>query len=391
MEVLREIRRRGHDLPVMILTAQGSIEKAVEATRLGAFDFVEKPPLSEKILLMARNALRQAHLEEENRELRADVEQRYDMIGSAPPMQRLFEQIRRTAPTQGRVLIIGENGTGKELIARALHRHSPRDGGPFVRVNCAAIPRELFESELFGHEKGSFTGATGRRVGKFVRADQGTLFLDEVGEIPLTLQPKILRAIETGEVEPIGAGREVRVDVRVLAATNRNLEKMVSEGTFREDLYYRLKVVVLEAPPLRDRKEDIPALVEHFLQMTCSENNLRQRRMSAAALERLEAHDFPGNVQLRNTVERMVILTRDEEIDHRDVAEALPAPRKLQASSLAGGVPRPLKEQMVEAERGAIVEALQRNEWRMSATAVELGLERSHLYKKVKALGIERP
>jgi DNA-binding NtrC family response regulator len=348
--------------------------------------------MSEKILLMARNALRQAHLEEENRELRADVEQRYDMIGSAPPMQRLFEQIRRTAPTQGRVLIIGENGTGKELIARALHRHSPRAGGPFVRVNCAAIPRELFESELFGHEKGSFTGATGRRVGKFVRADHGTLFLDEVGEIPLSLQPKILRAIETGEVEPIGAGREVKVDVRVLAATNRNLEKMVSEGNFREDLYYRLKVVVLEAPPLRDRKEDIPALVEHFLRMTCSENNLRQCRMSAAALQRLEAHDFPGNVrELRNTVERMVILTRDEEIDHRDVAEALPAPRKLQASSLSGGESRPLKEQMVEAERRVIVEALRRNEWRMSATAAELGLERSHLYKKVKALGIERP
>jgi DNA-binding NtrC family response regulator len=392
MEVLREIRRRGHDLPVMILTAQGSIEKAVEATRLGAFDFVEKPPLSEKILLMARNALRQAHLEEENRELRADAEQRYDMIGSAPPMRRLFQQIQRTAPTQGRVLIIGENGTGKELIARALHRHSPRAGGPFVRVNCAAIPRELFESELFGHEKGSFTGATGRRVGKFVRADHGTLFLDEVGEIPLALQPKILRAIETGEVEPIGAGREVKVDVRVLAATNRDLEKMVAEGNFREDLYYRLKVVVLEAPPLRDRKEDIPTLVEHFLRMTCSENNLRQRRMSAAALERLEAHDFPGNVrELRNTVERMVILTPDEEIDHADVAEALPAPRKLRSSSLSGGGPRPLKEQMVEAERAVIVEALKRNEWRMSATAAELGLERSHLYKKVKALGIERP
>jgi DNA-binding NtrC family response regulator len=389
MEVLREVRRRGHDLPVMILTAQGTIERAVEATRLGAFDFVEKPPMSEKIVLVARNALRQAHLEEENRALRADVEQRYDMIGSSPPMKRLFEQIQRTAPTQGRVLITGENGTGKELIARALHRHSPRAAGPFVRVNCAAIPRELFESELFGHEKGSFTGAAGRRVGKFVRADGGTLFLDEVGEIPLTLQPKILRATESGEVEPIGAGREVTVDVRVLAATNRNLEAMVSEGTFREDLYYRLKVVVLEAPPLRDRKEDIPTLVDHFLRMTCSENNLRQKGITKNALEKLEAHDFPGNVrELRNMVERMVILSLNEEIDVDDVVEALPAPRKLNSTS---GSVRPLREQMAEAEHAAIMAALRRNKWRMSATALELGLERSHLYKKVKALGIQRP
>jgi DNA-binding NtrC family response regulator len=389
MEVLREVRKRGHELPVMILTAQGTIEKAVEATRLGAFDFVEKPPLSEKIVLVARNALRQVLLEEENRELRADADQRYDMIGTAPAMERLFEQIQRTAPTQGRVLITGENGTGKELIARALHRHSPRADGPFVRINCAAIPRELFESELFGHEKGSFTGATGRRVGKFVRADGGTLFLDEVGEIPLTLQPKILRATESGEVEPIGAGREVAVDVRVLAATNRDLEKMVEDGTFREDLYYRLKVVVLEAPPLREHKEDIPSLVDYFLRMTCDQNNLRRRGITPGALKDLQVHDFPGNVrELRNMVERMVILSRSEEIDEDDVSEALPAPRKLQSVTDSR---RPLREQMAEAEHAAIVSALKRNRWRMSTTAEQLGLERSHLYKKVKALGIERP
>ncbi len=389
MEVLRELRQRGHEVPVMILTAEGTIEKAVEATRLGAFDFVEKPPLAEKILLMARNALRQQHLEEENRELRADVEQRYDMIGASPVMQRLFEQIQRTAPTQGRVLITGENGTGKELVARALHRESPRADASFVRINCAAIPRELFESELFGHEKGSFTGATARRIGKFVRADGGTLFLDEVGEIPLLLQPKILRATEAGEIEPIGSDREVKVDVRVLAATNRDLEKMVIEGTFREDLYYRLKVVVLVAPPLRNRKEDIPSLVEHFLQMACSENNLRQRGITPEALRRLMEHDFPGNVrELRNMVERMVILSGREQIEEADVAEALPTPRKLESSS---DWSRPLREQMADAERQAIVAALNRNSWRMSATANALGLERSHLYKKVKALGIERP
>jgi DNA-binding NtrC family response regulator len=325
-------------------------------------------------------------------------------------MQRLFAQIRRVAPTQGRVLITGENGTGKELIARALHQHSPRSAGPFVRVNCAAIPRDLFESELFGHEKGAFTGATARRAGKFVRAHGGTLFLDEVGEIPPALQPKLLRALESGEVEPIGAGREVRADVRVVSATNRDLEAMVAGGAFREDLYYRLKVVVIEAPPLRDHKEDIPALVQSFLMAACAENAMPPKRIEAAALARLGTHDYPGNIrELRNLIERLVILSPAATITTEEVEEALPraAVRGRQeepgpetdagasgtlAAHDAGaskGAPR-LRDTMAGLERTVIVAALERNGWRMTQTARELGLERSHLYKKIKALGIER-
>jgi DNA-binding NtrC family response regulator len=313
------------------------------------------------------------------------------MIGSSPPMQALYERIRRVAPTQGRVLITGENGTGKELVARALHRHSSRASGPFVRLNCAAIPAELFESELFGHEKGAFTGATSRRTGKFLRADGGTLFLDEIGEIPLKLQPKLLRALESGEVEPIGSGRELRVDVRVISATNRDLEKAVAEGQFREDLYYRLEVVVIHAPALRERRGDIPELVHHFLRGACAENNLRVRTITPQAMEMLAAHDYPGNVrELRNLIERLVILAPEEVIGEHAVREALP-PAGRAAPVADPAAPGRLRDTMADLERQVIVAALERNGWRMSATARELGLERSHLYKKVRALGIERP
>ena len=389
LETLRELRRRGHEVPVMILTAHGTIEKAVEATRLGAFDFVEKPVHSEKILLSARNALRQADLEQENRELRDEAAERYDMIGSSPPMLELYERIRRIAPTQARVLILGENGTGKELIAHALHRHSPRADRPFVQVNCAAIPRELFESELFGHERGAFTGATTRRRGKFVRAHGGTMFLDEVGEIPYGLQAKLLRSLESGEVEPVGSDRELKVDVRVLAATNRDLQQAIERGEFREDLYYRLQVVTLEAPALRERKQDLPDLVRHFLVRACADNNLRRRTITDGALARLAVHDYPGNVrELRNLVERLVILTPGDRIDAAAVAECLPGGPRPASSEEAGGT---LREMMSGVERDLIRRALERHRWRMTAAARELGLERSHLYKKVKALGIERP
>jgi DNA-binding NtrC family response regulator len=390
METLAEMRRRGWQMPVMFLTAHGSIEKAVEAIRLGAFDFVEKPPHAEKILLTARNALRQANLEEENRELREAAEERYDMVGSTEPMKLLYDQIRRVAPTQARVLIVGENGTGKELIARALHRHSPRAPRPFVCVNCAAIPRDLFESELFGHERGAFTGATTRRRGKFVRAHGGTLFLDEVGEIPVEMQAKILRALESEVVEPVGSEREVEVDVRVISASNRDLEKEVEEGRFREDLFYRLKVVTLSAPPLRDRMEDIPALVEHFMREACSRNNLRPRRITPLAMECLATHSYPGNVrELKNLVERLVILAAGENIDGVDVEEALPSRRHDEHRIRTWG--RPLRRIMTDLERDVLTRVLKRNKWKMSAAARELDLERSHLYKKVKALGIQRP
>ena len=385
---LRALRERGHALPAILLTAHGTIEKAVEAVRSGAFDFIEKPPHAERILLSARNALHQQRLEEENRELRGEVSARYDMIGASPPMQALFEQIKRTAPTQARVLVLGENGTGKELIARALHRHSPRAAQPFVKVNCAAIPRELFESELFGHERGSFTGATARRRGKFLRAHLGTLFLDEVGEIPAELQAKLLRALESGEIEPVGSEREIRVDVRVIAATNQVLESAVAEGRFRRDLYYRLQVVTLEAPPLRQRLADLPELVRRFLELACSENNLPAKRVDDDAIRAMQTHDFPGNVrELRNLVERLVILTAGDLIRSADVVLHLPHGPGEQGTEPAGT----LRERVLAFERRTIRRLLESHGWHMTAAAAELGLERSHLYKKLKALGIERP
>ncbi len=390
LATLRRLRELRYDQPAIFLTAHGTIEKAVEAVRLGAFDFIEKPPHREKILLSAKNALRQVDLEEENRELRVRSDLDIDMIGAAPAMQQLYEQIGRTAPAQARVLILGENGTGKELIARALHRNSPRADRPFVRVNCAAIPRELFESELFGHERGAFTGATARRKGKFVRAHGGTLFLDEVGEIPLELQPKILRAIETGEIEPVGADREVRVDVRVLAATNRELERAVADGHFRQDLFYRLQVVTLRAPALRDRRSDIPILADRFLRVVCEENNLPQRTLSPAALERLSQHDYPGNVrELRNLIERLVILSSDREITGEAVERSLPRARVSTADPLA--LRGSLRETLDDLERQILVRTLDSLGWRMTEAASALGLERSHLYKKLKSLGVERP
>ena len=391
IETLRELRERGHEVPVMILTAHGTVERAVAATKLGAFDFVEKPPHSERILVTARNALRQASLEEENQQLKEEAQPRYDMVGSSAVMKALYDRIARVAPTQARVLILGESGTGKELVARAVHRQSSRADAPYVCVNCAAIPRDLFESELFGHEKGAFTGATARRKGKFARADGGTVFLDEVGEIPLELQPKILRVLESGELEPVGSDREIKVDVRVLAATNRDLERAVEQGQFREDLYYRIKVVSLEVPPLRSRRDDILALVDHFVTSVCGENNIHTKTLAPAARQLIEAHDYPGNVrELRNLIERLMILAPGETITESDVRDALPAKRiALDAPTATEG--RALREVMEQLERDVIRAALERNAWRMAATARELQLERSHLYKKVKALGIERP
>ncbi len=390
LETLRELRKRGHAMPVMLLTAHGSIDVAVEAIKLGAFDFLEKPPHSEKVLLAARNALRQADLAAENAELRGEVDQANPMIGDSPALQALREQIQKVAPTQARVLILGENGTGKELIAHALHRGSARAEGPFVRVNCAALPRELVESELFGHEKGAFTGATARRRGKFARADGGTLFLDEVGEIPLELQAKLLRALESGEIEPVGSEVEQTVDVRVLAATNRDLEADVAEGGFREDLFYRLQVVSLTAPALRDHAEDIPALAQHFLGLACRQNNIRSRTLDDGAVERLAAHPWPGNVrELRNLIERLVIMASGESITAADVSAALPANAAVPAGA---GVTTEgaLRDVMAQVERQVILDALERTNWVMAAAARELDLERSHLYKKLKAHGIQK-
>ncbi|HEX5044311.1 MAG TPA: sigma-54 dependent transcriptional regulator [Candidatus Polarisedimenticolaceae bacterium] len=389
--VLEAIRERGIAVPVVVLTAHGTIEKAVRAVQLGAADFVEKPPSTERLLVSLENALRRRYLEADNRRLAAEAGLGDDILGTSAPMRQLGETIGKVAPTEAAVLLLGENGSGKELVARALHAGSPRRGRPLVTVNCAAIPDTLFESELFGHARGAFTGATEARRGKFQEADGGTLFLDEVGEIPLGLQPKLLRALESGEVERVGGRGPERVDARIVAATNRDLESEVAAGRFRQDLYFRLLVVPVRVPPLRERREDVPLLAAHFLAEACRKNRIRAKVLSEPALGRLRSHSWPGNVrELRNAMERVAIL----------VAEPLIEPRHLDflqtgAAAAPPSSPAPGKEDLASylerVEREAILRVCERHHWRMTKAAAELGLERSHLYKKLKALGIERP
>ncbi len=386
--LLEQLAARGIALPTVVLTAHGTIDKAVRAVRLGAVDFIEKPPASERILLAVQNALRVGHLEQENRRLAEAAGLGSELLGDSPPMRLLAQTVSKVAPTSAAVLITGENGTGKELVARAIHQKSPRATRRLVTINCAAIPETLFESELFGHARGAFTGATEARRGKFQEADSGTLFLDEIGEVPLQLQPKMLRALESGETERVGGRGPERVDVRVVAATNRDLEAEVRAGRFREDLYYRLLVVPVKVPPLRERPEDIPLLARHFLDQACRQNRIRPKELGAGALESLARHAWPGNVrELRNAMGRIAILAPGDSVLEahleflREGARALPSP--------AG--PLDLQGQLERFERTLVLAALEHSRWRMSKAAEQLGLERSHLYKKLKALGIERP
>ncbi len=391
LEKMASLDRR---VPAIVLTAHGSIEKAVRAVRLGAFDFIEKPPTVERVLLAVANALRQERLEEENRRLAEESGLGDRILGDSPPMRRLAETIGRVAPTDAGVLLLGENGTGKELVARAIHEASPRRDRPLVTVNCAAIPETLFESELFGHARGAFTGASEARRGKFQQADGGTLFLDEIGEVPLALQPKMLRALDAGEVERVGGRSAERVNVRVIAATNRDLQAEVAAGRFRPDLYYRLLVVPVEVPPLRERRADIPLLARHFLEASCRHNRIRPKRLSDEALGILERHDWPGNVrELRNAMERIAILVADEVVRDEHLRLLQGAVSGPDAPAAARGQPAPLDlaAQLKSQEKSIILAALERHRWRMSRAARELKLERSHLYKKMKALGIERP
>ncbi|HET9299555.1 MAG TPA: sigma-54 dependent transcriptional regulator [Candidatus Polarisedimenticolaceae bacterium] len=388
--VLEVLRERGIAVPVIVLTAHGTIEKAVRAVQLGAADFVEKPPSTERLLVSLENALRRSRLEADNRRLATEAGLGEEILGSSPPMKQLAETVQRVAPTQAPVLLLGENGAGKELVARAIHAGSARRSKPLVTLNCAAIPDTLFESELFGHARGAFTGATDARRGKFQEADGGTLFLDEVGEIPLALQPKLLRALESGEVERVG-GRGERVDVRIVAATNRDLEAEVAAGRFRQDLYFRLLVVPVRVPPLRERREDVPLLAAHFLAEACRKNRIRAKILSESALGLLRSHSWPGNVrELRNAMERVAILVAEPVIEPRHldflqtgVAAAPPSSPAAAQEDLASYLER--------VEREAILRVCERHHWRMTKAAAELGLERSHLYKKLKALGIERP
>ena len=389
LETLAELKRVRPDAVVVMISGHGTIETAVKATKLGAYDFIEKPLSLEKMLLTVTRALEHARLARENAVLRESLAERTEIIGESAPIRRLREQITTAAPTTGRVLIRGSNGSGKELVARAIHARSARRERPFVEVNCAAIPEELIESELFGHEKGAFTGALARRRGKFELADGGTLFLDEIGDMSLKTQAKVLRALEEQAFERVGGKDTVRVDVRVITASNRDLETLIREGRFREDLYYRLNVIPIEVPALRARKDDIPMLVDHFVVLFCAENGKRSKTMSGEALGYFLAYDWPGNVrELRNMVERLVIMTAGDMIG----ADDLPAPLRPQTAVTAGETPeRSLKEARENFERAYILAELRANDWNMTRTSERLGIERSHLYRKLKAYNITPP
>lgn len=387
IELLPKLRASAPETVVVMMSGNATIETAVQATKAGAHDFLEKPLSGDKLLLTVHNALTYARLRGENARLRRRMETDFAMIGRGSAMQAIFDKVSKTAPSTGRVLITGENGTGKELVARAIHQHSRRAEGPFVKLNCAAIPSELIESELFGHEKGAFTGAMQQRRGKFELADGGTLFLDEIGDMTPNAQAKVLRVLQEGELERVGSGETIKVDVRVVAATNKDLTSEIAAGRFREDLYYRLAVVPIEVPPLRARKDDIPLLVEHFLNQVCTDNDRRRKTVSSAAMTLLMQHDWPGNVrELRNVVERLVILSETEMISDRDVSDALPSVHAVKATYARG---TPFKDLANAAERSIILAALEANGHHVSNTARELQLERSHLYKKMRSLGID--
>jgi len=388
LETLAELKRLRPEATVVIISGHGTIETAVKATRLGAYDFIEKPLSLEKTLITVTRALEHGRLERENASLRERLDERTEIIGDSEPMRALREQIATAAPTSGRVLIHGENGSGKELVARAIHTLSARRERPFVEVNCAAIPEELIESELFGHERGAFTGALARRRGKFEAADGGTLFLDEIGDMSLKTQAKVLRALEEQAFERVGGRDTLKVDVRVIAASNRDLPAMITAGAFREDLYYRLNVIPIEVPSLRSRKKDVPALVEHFIRVFCAGNGKRLKAVAPAALTYFMTYDWPGNVrELRNMVERLVIMVPGDAIGPDELPPPLRA--KDEAPALADG--KPLKEARDNFERAYILAELRAQDWNMTRTAERLGIERSHLYRKIRAYGITIP
>ncbi len=408
LEVLERLSALGEDgrppLPVIMISGHASVADAVRATRLGAFDFFEKPLSRDRVIVSVRNALRQSKAERELRDLRQRVHG--EIIGTAEPMRELMRMVAKVGRTKARVLITGESGTGKELVARAIHEASDRHDHAFVKVNCAAIPRELIESELFGHERGAFTGATGQKKGLFEVADGGTLFLDEIGDMDLDAQAKVLRVLQSGELTRVGGHTPIQVDVRVLAATHRNLQEMAGNGEFREDLFFRLAVVPIRMPPLRERLVDVPLLARHFITQACEENGLARREISPDALAALARHDWPGNVrELRNVIERMVVLS-DGDLELDDVppelrAGASEAGEPADEAELALGDERfdrllrensdlPLKAFREAVERAFILQRLREHDWNVSRTAEALGIERTHLHRKLKVLGIQR-
>jgi two-component system nitrogen regulation response regulator NtrX len=395
LEVLDRLRVINEALPVIVVSGHGTISTAVEATKKGAFDFIEKPFASDRVLVSLRNALDQRRLRDENRSLKKAVEVRHQMIGDSGALKQVMAAVGRAAPTNATVLIQGESGVGKELVARTIHRNSLRSRERFVQVNCAAIPEELIESELFGHEKGSFTGATEKQVGKFEQADRGTIFLDEVGDMSAKTQAKVLRVLQEGEVERLGSARTIKVDVRVIAATNKNLEEAIEKGTFREDLYFRLAVIPIYVPPLRERPEDVPLLVRHYVEQFSRENNTRPKRVSTAALDVLQRYRWKGNIrELRNTVERLIIMTSGDTIEIGDLPDVLrmPGGNAAPRASRDGEASRAgtLREFKDNAERAYLVSKLRENSWNISKTAEVIDTPRSNLYKKLEQYQISQ-
>ena len=392
LSLLEDLKTAGVTAPVVMMSGQAHIEMAVKATRLGALDFLEKPLSTDKLLVTVENALKLTRLETENRDLRGRVG-KHTLVWTGETMRRVMTQIERVAASEVRVCIYGETGTGKELVARTLHEKSHRAAGPFVTLNCAAVPSELIESELFGHEKGSFTGAAQRHTGKFEQAHRGTLFLDEIGDMPAAMQAKLLRVLEEGEVERIGANKPTTVDVRVVVATHRNLEQLVEASVFRRDLYHRVVVFPVELPPLRQRREDLPALVEHFARQVSAQNGWKPVEFTAAAIESLQDYAWPGNIrELRNVVERLLLLA-DGEVDAESVRLALPMSqppaRTATASTASLDASGPLAQRVLAFERAAVLAELEHCQRNVTQTAKALGLERSHLYKKCQQLGID--
>jgi two-component system nitrogen regulation response regulator NtrX len=409
MEVLRKLHALDETLPVVMISGHGTTATAVDAIRSGATDFLDKPLSSERVIVTLRNALTQSELRTENRELRLAMESKYEIVGSSPSLRLVLEAVKKAAPTNATVMLLGESGVGKELVARTIHRNSPRNGQRFVQVNCAAIPEELIESELFGHEKGSFTGATEKQIGKFEQADRGSIFLDEVADMSPKTQAKVLRVLQEQEVERLGSARTTKVDVRVISATNKNLDEAIQRGEFREDLYFRLNVIPIVVPPLRERREDIPSLVQHFAKRSSEEHNLKPKKFDAGAMEVLQRYRWRGNIrELRNAVERLLIMAPNDVIRADDLpreytsggaapaasvpAASRPAPaddggagvtpesRDAEAPPTAGT----LREFKDAAERAYLVQKLRENGWNISKTAEVIDTPRSNLYKKLE-------
>jgi DNA-binding NtrC family response regulator len=394
LELLEDLKKADVKTPIVLISGQANIEMAVRATKLGAMDFLEKPISTEKLLVTVENALRLSRLEDENRELRHRLG-KHQLVGSGPAIEKLLAQINRVAPSETRVCILGETGTGKELVARSIHEKSPRHENAFITLNCAAVPAELIESELFGHEKGAFTGAVAKHVGKFEQAEGGTLFLDEIGDMPLSMQAKLLRVLEEGEVERVGGDKPIRVNVRVVVATHRNLDDLMKQNAFRRDLFHRVYVFPLPLPPLRERREDFPALVAHFSQQVAAQNGWKEKIFSEDAVAELRRYAWPGNIrELRNVVERLVLLASGEEITNGDVRLVLPNVEALgtalaSSSSTASTETGTLAQRTEAFEREVLLAEIRRSNFHMTNVARALGLERSHLYKKCQQLGID--